>query len=66
MSSQTTEELDLAGPSVSLTEEDEQKLLESDGQDTTPKAQSVRIGIWFYLQTIWFYLETIWFYLETI
>ena len=45
MSSKTIEELDLAGPTVSLTEEDEQKLLEFDGQDTTPNAQSVRIGI---------------------
>ena len=52
MSSKTIEELDLAGPTVSLTEEDEQRLLEFDGQDTTPNAQSVRIGIWFYLETI--------------
>ena len=54
MSSKTIEELDLgsAGPAVSLTEEDEQRLLEFDGQDTTPNAQSVRIGIWFYLETI--------------
>ena len=32
--------------------QEEKSLLESDGQNTTPKAQSVRIGIWFYLETI--------------
>ena len=59
MSSKTIEELDLAGPTVSLTEEDEQKLLEFDGQDTTPNAQSVRIGICFYLETTYLVLSSI-------
>ena len=37
------EELDLAGPTLILNKEDEQRLLESDSEDTTPNAQSVRI-----------------------
>ena len=37
------EELDLAGPTLILNKEDEQRLLESDNEDTTPNAQSVRI-----------------------
>ena len=41
------EEIDLAGPTLILNNEDEQRLLESDSQDTTPNAQSVRIWIWF-------------------
>ena len=41
------EELDLAGPTLILNKEDEQRLLESDSEDTTPNAQSVRIWIWF-------------------
>jgi hypothetical protein len=34
---------DLAGPTLSLTEEDEQRLLEFDNEDTSPNDQSVRI-----------------------
>ena len=41
------EELDQAGPTLILNKEDEQRLLESDSEDTTPNAQSVRIWIWF-------------------
>ena len=37
------EELDLAGPTLILNKEDELRLLESDNEDTTPNAQSVRI-----------------------
>ena len=37
------EELDLAGPTLNLTEEDEERLLEFDNEETYPKAQSVRI-----------------------
>ena len=33
------EELDLAGPTLILNKEDEQRLLESDNEDTTPNAQ---------------------------
>ena len=33
------EELDLAGPTLILNKEDEQRLLESDNEDTTPNAK---------------------------
>ena len=49
------EELDLAGPTLILNKEDEQRLLESDNEDTTPNAQSVRIWNLVYIQKYGFY-----------
>ena len=45
------EELDLAGPTLILNKEDEQRLLESENEDTTPNAQSVRIWNLVYIHT---------------
>lgn len=48
------EELDLAGPTLILNKEDEQRLLESDSEDTTPNAQSVRIWNLVYIHSkVW-------------
>ena len=49
------EELDLAGPTLILNKEDEQRLLESDNEETTPNAQSVRIWNLVYIQKYGFY-----------
>ena len=46
------EELDLAGPTLILNKEDEQRLLESDNEETTPNAQSVRIWKLVYTSTL--------------